>query len=236
MGPASSPDGHTITYRLVRGARREFAAALRDPAGSERLVSTWSDRLVATGEWLPDGSAALTSYWTPFPTGPVALVLWPLDRGAAQAPRRVLLADAGRQFWQAGFSPDGRHVSFVAVSNGSPGRLEIGVMALTPGATSWSAVAPDHQWADKPRWAPDGRTLFFISRKSTGYYNLWGVRMDPESGTPIAAPFQITRFDSSAMMIDPNMATSEIAVAPGRLAVTMARIGGSIWMLSDVDR
>jgi Tol biopolymer transport system component/DNA-binding winged helix-turn-helix (wHTH) protein len=244
-GPATSPDGQTITYRLGRPravgkgnpvAGREFAAAMRDSAGTERLVSSWSERLVATGDWLPDGTAALTSYWDPFPTGPVTLVLWPLDRGAAEAPRRVLLADPSRQFWQAGFSPDRRHVSFVAAVSGGPPQLTIGVLSLADGATGWTRVAADHHWADKPRWAPDGRTLYFISRKPLGYYNLWGVRMDPASASTTSEPFQITQFNSSAMMIDPNMTSSEIAVVPGRLAVTMARITGSIWMLSDVDR
>ena len=244
-GPATSPDGQTITYRLGRPrsvgtahpvAGREFAAAMRDATGTERLVSRWSERLVATGEWLPDGTAALTSYWDPFPTGPVALVLWPLDRGAAEAPRQVLLADPARQFWQAGFSPDGRHVSFVAAMIGGPPQLSIGVLDLADGATGWTRVAADHVWADKPRWAPDGRTLYFISPKPSGYYNLWGVRMDPARGTTTSEPFQITRFNSSAMMIDPNMTTSDIALVPGRLAATMARITGSIWMLSDVDR
>lgn len=246
MGPAASPDGQTISYRLARSlgdqppneraTHLEFAAALRDRAGSERLVSTWSDRLVATGEWLPDGSAALTSYWNPFPTGPVELVLWPLDRGAAEAPRRVLLAEPSHAFWQASFSPDRRHVSFVAALRDAAPQLAIGILSLADGATGWTRVAADHQWTDKPRWAPDGRTLYFISRKPLGYYNLWGVRMDPARGTPTSEPFQITQFNSSAMTIDPNMSTSEVAVAPGRLAVTMARITGSIWMLSDVDR
>jgi Tol biopolymer transport system component/DNA-binding winged helix-turn-helix (wHTH) protein len=245
IGPATSPDGQTITYRLGRPravgtanpvAGREFAAAMRDSDGTERLVSRWSERLVATGDWLPDGTAALTSYWDPFPTGPVTLVLWPLDRGAAEAPRRVLLADPSRQIWQAGFSPDGRHVAFVAAMIGGPPQLSMGILRLTDGATGWTRVAADHLWADKPRWAPDGRTLYFISPKPLGYYNLWGVRMDPARGTTTSDPFQITQFNSSALMIDPNMTTSDIALAPGRLAVTMARITGSIWMLSDVDR
>jgi Tol biopolymer transport system component len=246
LGPHVSPDGQTITYRLSRPApgqpangrapRREFASALRDRSGSERLVSTWSDRMVALGEWLPDGSAALSSYWTPFPTGPVALVLWPLNRGAADAPRRVLLGRSSGEFWQAGFSPDRRHVSFVATMGGAPPQLAIGVLSLAPAATGWTRVAADHPWADKPRWAPDGRTLYFISRKPLGYYNLWGVRMDPQSGTPTSEPFQITHFDSSALSIDPNMTTSDIAIGSGRLAVTIARVTGSIWMLQDAAR
>ena len=244
-GIAASPDGRTFTYRLTRprsgtkvdtrSAEVEFAAAVRDRSGSERLVSDWSAGLVATGDWLADGSAAIASHWNPFPGGKVSLVFWPLTRGAETKPSRVLLADPERAFWQASLSPDQRFASFVAASSGQHARLQVGIMALDDVAGRWWRVAEDHRWADKPRWAPDGRTLYFISRKPFGYYNLWGVRLDPATARPISAPFQISRFDTPAMSIEPNVVVSDIFFEGNRLAVTMRNASGSIWMMSDVE-
>jgi hypothetical protein len=38
---------------------------------------------------------------------------------------------------------------------------EIGVIPVAGNELrTWTPVAPDHAWVDKPRWSPDGRTLF----------------------------------------------------------------------------
>ena len=66
---------------------------------------------------------------------------------------------------------------------------------------------PITRWPDKPRWAPDGRTLYFISRRPTSYFNLWAVRFDPERGTPIDEPYALTQFDSPSLVISPDIAT-----------------------------
>jgi hypothetical protein len=114
----------------------------------------------------------------------------------------------------------------------------MGVVAFGgAGPDGWTRIAADHEWPDKPRWAPDGRTLYFLSKKPAGYFNLWGVHMDPEHAKPVGEPFQITRFDSPAFMIDPEIAgSSEMDVGGRRLALTMRSVSGSLWMLSGVDK
>ena len=53
------------------------------------------------------------------------------------------------------------------------------------------------------------RTLYFVSRKPTGYYiNVWGVRIDPVTGTPASEPFLVSHFDSPDLAIDPEMSRS----------------------------
>jgi hypothetical protein len=51
----------------------------------------------------------------------------------------------------------------------------------------------------------------------------------------VGEPFQITRFDSPAYMIDPDVGVMEMDIAERRLALTMRTVSGSIWMLSGVD-
>jgi dipeptidyl aminopeptidase/acylaminoacyl peptidase len=95
----------------------------------------------------------------------------------------------------------------------------------------WVRLATDHAWPDKPRWAPDGRTLYFISQKPGGYYNVWALPMDSIGGKPDGTPFQVTHFDSPALMIDPKMSNSEIDVTRKYLALTMVSANGSVWSI-----
>ncbi len=100
----------------------------------------------------------------------------------------------------------------------------------------WTRIAPDHVFPDKPRWAPDGRTLYFLSRHPGLFFNLWGVRFDPEGGRPVGAPFMITRFESPGNMIDPDIAEIESGISAQRAMLTLATVTGNIWMLDNVDK
>ncbi len=88
----------------------------------------------------------------------------------------------------------------------------------------------------RPRWAPDGRTLYFISQRPAWYFNLWAVRFDPERGTPIDEPYALTHFDSPSLVISPDIARSEMDVSSRHAVLTMKTVRGSIWMLDNVDR
>ena len=139
-------------------------------------------------------------------------------------------------FWQARYSPDNRWVSFVAQRMRNPGTVEIGIAAAGSNrATTWTRILEDHVWPDKPRWSPDGRTLYFLSRGADGYFNLWGVPIDPARGAQTGKPFQVTHFSSPDWHIDPNMGDAEIGVASGRLVLPMQSVKGSIWLLSGVS-
>jgi Tol biopolymer transport system component len=249
-GASVSPSGASFTYMLARPRSRgdgaasvapvdmEFALALRDRAGSEQLLSHWSsDQAMSVSDWTSDGTALLGTFWKPYLSGPASIALWRVSRAIRRAPEKVLLTGPTLRFWQAMYSPDDRMISFVVENTNRPGDLEIGVMKVAgdpqPG---WTRIAEDHEWPDKPRWAPDGRTLYFISQKPTGYFNLWGVRIDPERAQPIGKPFQITHFNSPELAIDPDVTTSETDIMGGRLALTMSKAAGSIWTLSDINR
>lgn len=250
--PIESPDGTRYVYWLTRRPKRdtdppvranavEYAIALRDRTGSERLVSRWSGQvLMGATDWTRGSEAVIGSYIrtdATGPVGPVPLVLWRLTGDIPEKPERVLLEAPGRRFWQPTYSPDWRWISFVAERIDRPDMIEMGVIpASGTRAANWTRIAADHEWPDKPRWAPDGRTLYFLSRKPAGYLNLWGVRMDPALGSPLGEPFQVTSFASPALIVDPNAGTSEIDVRGRRLLLVMRKTTGNIWMLSGVDR
>jgi Tol biopolymer transport system component len=230
-----SPDGKSIAYSLFRADRGEWVLAVRALSGPERLLGVWSKQsALLPSDWTRDGTAILGSYLEPV-AGLATLALWP-SSDVSPKPQRILMAEAAGSLWQGRFSPDGRWLSFVVQRNRAEG-LEIMVApAAGAPATNWARIAPDHIWADKPRWAPDSRTLYFLSQQNTSFFNLWGVRIDRARGRPSGEPFMITHFDSRAMMIDPDMAYSDIGISANRAVLTMAKVTGSIWMLDNVDR
>jgi dipeptidyl aminopeptidase/acylaminoacyl peptidase len=233
--PKPAPDGSGTSYQLYRvpaggGRDFEYALAWRDRHGRERLLAPWGTTVTPT-DVRRDGQAVLGAWTRPAYTGPASLVEWPVGPTPVAQPARVLLEASGKQFWQGRYSPDGRWVSFVVVSLHSDA-LELG---LTPAdrdrAPTWIRLAADHPWPDKPRWSPDGRTLYFLSRSPGGFFDLWGVRIDPKRGSPVGAPFRVVEFHSPRWHINPDLGSLEMGVGKGVLALPMRSVKGSIWLL-----
>jgi DNA-binding winged helix-turn-helix (wHTH) protein/Tol biopolymer transport system component len=238
-----SRTGRKVAYLLSRTGSgstgestppgREAALAVRDLDGRERLVSPWGRSGMLAFDWAPADKAVLGTWIEQGYPGQSALAIWPVGSMVATRPERVLLESRGVNFWQARYSPDHRWVSFVAQRMRNPGTVEIGIVAEGSNhATTWTRLAEDHVWPDKPRWSPDGRTLYFLSRGADGYFNLWGVSIDSARGAQAGKPFQVTRFSSPDWHIDPNMGDAGIGLARGRLVLPMQSVKGSIWLLS----
>jgi DNA-binding winged helix-turn-helix (wHTH) protein/Tol biopolymer transport system component len=246
FGGVISRTGRRVVYELTRtvssstgetpSSGREWALAIRDLDGRERLVSRWVRGAMLPTDWAPDDEAVLGSWLEQGQMNQNVLVIWPIGSMMATRPERVILKSSGVNFWQARYSPDNRWVSFVAQRMRNPAAVEIGIVAGdSVHATTWTRILEDHVWPDKPRWSPDGRTLYFLSRGADGYFNLWGVPIDPARGAQAGKPFQVTHFSSPDWRIDPNMADAEIGVASGRLVLPMQSVKGSIWLLSGVS-
>jgi len=94
----------------------------------------------------------------------------------------------------------------------------------------------DQAWADKPRWAPNGRVLYFISKGGSPYFNLWGIRFDPDRGIAIGDPLALTRFDTPGLRISPNVGWTETGISARRAVLTMETVRGNIWVMENVDR
>ena len=242
---APSRTGRKVAYLLTRagsstgGANpstgREWALAVRDLDGREDLASPWGRGAMLAQDWARDDKAVVGSWLERGDSDRTVLALWPLPT-MATAPERVLLAAEGVNFWQARYSPDHRWVSFVAQRMRNPGTVEIGVVAENSHhATTWTRLLEDHVWPDKPRWSPDGRTLYFLSQGRDGYFNVWGVHIDPVRGRQSGTPFQITHLGSPRWRIDPDMQRAELGVAEGRLVLPMQSVKGSLWLMSGVS-
>lgn len=154
------------------------------------------------------------------------MALWPTTNPDADKPERVLISKPKTGYWQPRFSPNGRWLSFLVIGSG-PNEI---VVAPADGSRPerWIRIAADHIVPDKPRWAPDGRTLYFIARGPTSYFNLWAVRFDPERGTPVGEPFALSKFDTPSLAISPDLAASEMDVSARHAVLTMKTVTGSI--------
>ncbi len=243
-GPLASRDGRLVVYELERGGRTpagareggpdlEYALAIRDLEGNERLLAPWRRSAFMPTDWSIDDRAVLGTAMKIAYTGPAQLAEWPIGGSQVDAPSRILLSSPTTQFWQGRYSPNHRWVSFVAVSLDADRPLELGIArADSREARSWTRVAADHAWPDKPRWSSDGRTLYFLSSASGGFVNVWGVHIDPASGTQQGAPFQVTHFNSPRWHIERDMVQSDLDIAKGRLVLPMRIVKGSIWVMA----
>jgi len=244
---ASSRTGRRVAYLLTRtgstSARAEIPSTGRDKAlavhdldGRERLVSQWGAGALLARHWAPDDKTVVGSWLDRSRMDQNVLAIWPIGPTLATRPERVILESSGVNFWQANYSPDGQWISFVAQRMRNPGTVEVGIVAERSNhATTWTRILDDHVWPDKPRWSPDGRTLYFLSRGADGYLNLWGVPIDPARGAQAGTPFQITHFSSPDWRIDPNIDYADFGLASGKLVLPMQSVKGSIWLLSGVS-
>jgi Tol biopolymer transport system component len=235
--PVWSPDGKAIAYVYFRVSKQPVTGrtAIKQLGGTEQFISAWSTHIFMDFDWSPH-RGLVGSYWHS-QSEVASLVVWPSNNPDADKPDKVVISSPKTGFWQAQVSPDGRWVSFVAIRADRPGVLEMGVApADRSSAEHWTRIAADHTWPDKPRWAPDGRTLYFLSRRPAPYFNLWAIRFDPERGTPIGDAFPLTQFNSQDFVISPEVVQSDMDVSSRQVVLVSKKVSGGIWLLDHVDK
>jgi hypothetical protein len=230
--PLWIPGGTSILYNRWR-SETEFTLMRRDPDGTERQLSPWFDksRELTPTDATRDGQSVFVSAYAFGPSVP--LWVWDLER-YSEKPKRILIERPETDIWQAHLSPDGRWLAFVVAGGPRATHVAIARMESTP-LSQWTALASMLSNSDKPRWAPDGRTVYFLTNRQ-GFWNLAGIRFDADRGLAVGQPFDITHFTSPSLIIVPSMGRIEIAIAAHRLVLPMMSSTGSIWMLDNVDK
>ena len=142
----------------------------------------------------------------------------------AEAAARKIASDPGYDLWQPHFSPNGRWIVFNAVAN-SPTALESAIYVVPLEGGPWTRITEGEHWGDKPRWSPDGKTIYFISGVG-GFFNIWGIHFDPAKGKPVGEPFRVSEFERPSFDDSLDDSTSR-AFAQRRQAG--CDHGGSVW-------
>jgi WD40-like Beta Propeller Repeat len=121
------------------------------------------------------------------------------------------------------------------ISRSQPTRSE-SILYVTPAnGGPWIRITDGKHWDDKPRWAPDGKTLYFVSSQR-GFFNVWGIRFDPSKGKVVGDPFRVTAFESPSLMVPAEMGNVGLSLTQEKLVLTMSEVSGSIWMLDNVEQ
>ena len=231
-----SRDGGRLAYRRSRrtGPESDLSIVLLPATGGDEQVLTSASLARETAlDWSEDGAWILGNSTRRTP-GRTLICLFPIAAAPrAETQMRVVAADSEHSLFQARFSPDERWISFNAIKASDAGVSTIYVVPRSGGA--WTRVTEAKYWDDKARWSLDGKTIYYVSNR-TGFFNVWGIRFDPKSGTPVGEPFRVTTFDSPGQMVLPIPALLELSLAADRMVLPIVEVSGSIWILTNVDR
>jgi serine/threonine protein kinase/Tol biopolymer transport system component len=147
---------------------------------------------------------------------------------------RPIALNRAEDVYQCRLSPDEHWILFVATGHSAEG-IESALYAVPRTGGTWIRLTDGKYWDDKPRWSPDGRTIYFMSGHG-GFYGVWGVHFDPVHGRGLGAPFQVKAFDDPSFVIPRNAVMVEISVSRNSLVVPLQQVTGGIWMLDNVDQ
>jgi dipeptidyl aminopeptidase/acylaminoacyl peptidase len=147
--PSWSPDGRTLVYR----DNDDRGAYIVPADGTEQPRLLAPEALLPA--FTPDGKRVL--FASPGMKDRSKTDLFMIDATGADTTRIPLVTGVGNDRYGA-VSPDGRYLSFVSDETGSDALF----LTTFPSATGkWQvSVGDDARW---PRWAPDGRAIYFLS-------------------------------------------------------------------------
>ena len=105
---------------------------------------------------------------------------------------RIVAADSRNHLWQGHLSPNGRWIAFVAQRIAGEQEAMVEIVPENAANTTerdWTPVASRGSWADKPRWSPDGRMLYFVELAAR-FFDLSGCACRPGDWQAIGAAIQ----------------------------------------------
>ena len=135
----------------------------------------------------------------------------------------LLASDPKYNFWNMRFSPKERWICFNATSE--PSNLVSVLNVLPSSGGPWTQVT-EEQWADKPRWSPNGKIIYFLSNRKTAFFNVYGIHFNPSTGKSVGETFQVTRLRNPSFMILPDIYAMDFSLSETRLVFPIFRSVG----------
>ncbi len=110
----------------------------------------------------------------------------------------------------------------------SPTIAESALYVVPAAGGAWTRITDGKHWDDKPRWSPDGKTIYFVSGRG-GFFNVWGIHFDPAEGKPVGEPFRVSTFGGYGLTIPRWIPPVELSLTEEQAG---ADDGGSVgWYL-----
>ncbi len=172
--PAWSPDGKSIAFhrQALVGDTWVSTLELYDVATrATRVVLTAApDRVIYAPRWSPDSSKVVLEYvhrrdgsigFDDFDAGELVIV----DTTAAK-PKAVPITDSSYWPTNPDWSPDGKHIVFVAPLDPSKFDDESDLWTINPDGTGLKQIthfADEHAFAIHPDYTPDGTRIAFVT-------------------------------------------------------------------------
>ena len=232
--PQWSPDGMQLAYMRYKPDTNESQIMVWSrESRSEEPLTAWLNAPRPVYDWSPDGKSLLISQ----PSAGSRWEVWLLPVASAphaETAAKKIVSDPGYDLWQAHFSPNGRWIVFEAVAF-SPTRAESSLYVVPAAGGSWTRITEGKPWDDKPRWSPDGKTIYFVSSRG-GFFNVWGIHFDLAKGRPVGEPFRVSKFESPSLMIPRGISPVALSLTEDKLVLTLQELSGGIWVLDNVDR
>jgi len=231
-GALWSPDGMQLVYsRLSESGKPDQMMTWSNQTHSEEPLTTLSETQRYPYDWSPDGASLLVI------ATDTQSEVWLVPVGAAphaETDARKIISDPKYDLYQPHFSPDGRWIVFEAGAN-LPTIVESTLYVVPAAGGAWTRITDGKNWDDKPRWSPDGKTIYFVSGRG-GFFNVWGIHFDPSEGKRVGEPFPVSNFGRNGLMIPRWIPLVELSLNQDKLVLTMAEVSGGIWVLDNVDR
>ena len=229
--PQWSPDGAYLAYTREEPSGEGQLMMWSSQSRTEEPLTTSSRTGRDAYDWSGDGKWLLISQENSA-TGHEDVWLLPVaSRPNAEAAAQKVTSSPAYDLYQPTFLPTADGSSSSLSEHTQCDESTLYVMPATGGP--WIRITDGKHWDDKPRWSPDGKTIYFVSGRD-GFFNVWGIRFDAVKGKPVGDPFQVTSFESPSLMVPTNIPPVELSFTQEKLVLTIAEVSGSIWILDNV--
>jgi Periplasmic component of the Tol biopolymer transport system len=229
VGAQWSPDGLQLVYTRQKSSEAPPFQIMvwSSQTHSEEPLTTLSEIQRFPSDWSPDGASLLMLQGTDVWLVPMAAA------PHAETRARKIISDPKYDIYQPQFSPNARWIVFGAAAN-SPTMAETTLYGVPAAGGEWTRITDGKHWNDKPRWSPDGKTIYFVSGRG-GVFNVWGIQFDPAGGKPVGELFRVSEFEKLGLMMPKFIPPVELSITENKLVLNLAEVSGGIWVLDNVD-
>jgi Tol biopolymer transport system component/predicted Ser/Thr protein kinase len=215
QNPRLSPDGSLVAYMdRVEGKAGTFLVA--PGVSAPRLFCEGCSVLGI----FPGNDAALVQF------NPGELERMDLRTGE----RKALLSSALDTIEDAGLSPDGTWLAWLAGEPDGKAAIRISPAAAIPaGAPAAITVAESDRYLGQPAWSPNGRWLYYLLEKR-GRCSLFAREINPRTQVPIGEEREVLETISSRLFLNFPKGNGQIGVAVDRIIFEGTVAAGNIYL------